>query len=134
VVSAARHRFWDDPSGQISLTSLSSLKALSEAAGLDLSPRRLRGNIDICGWPPFAETELSPGAQVRLGRALATVVGPIRRCVATHVNPQTAERDFELVDALIRKTGKADLGVYVRIETDGEAEPGQPAEVMDGWI
>lgn len=131
VISAPMHRFLDDPSGQISLTNLESLKVLSDASGLDLSPRRLRGNIDVSGWPAFAENSLSPGTRVRLGGAQATVIGPIRRCIATHVNPETAERDFELVSALMEQTGKANLGLYVRIETDGDAEPGQPAEVMD---
>ena len=59
------------------------------------------------------------------------MVKPIQRCIATHVNPETAERDFELVTALMQQTGKANLGVYVRIDTDGDAAPGQPAEVMD---
>ena len=85
----------------------------------------------MSGWPAFAENTLAPGARVRLGGAWATVVKPIQRCIATHVNPETAERDFELVTALMQQTGKANLGVYVRIDTDGDAEPGQPAEVMD---
>ena len=131
VIRAAGHRFLDDPSGQISLTNLASLKVLSDSAGLDLSPARLRGNIDVSGWPAFAENTLAPGARVRLGGAWATVVKPIQRCIATHVNPETAERDFELVTALMEKTGKANLGVYVRIDADGDAEPGQPVEVMD---
>jgi len=131
LISAPKHRFLDDPSGQISLTNLASLKVLSDAAGLDLSPARLRGNIDVSGWPAFAENTLAPGARVRLGGAWATVVKPIQRCIATHVNPETAERDFELVTALMQQTGKANLGVYVRIDTDGDAAPGQPAEVMD---
>ena len=66
-----------------------------------------------------------------MGGALATVVKPIQRCIATHVNPKTAERDFELVTALMEQTGKANLGVYLRIETDGDVEPGQRVEVMD---
>ena len=131
VINAPKHRFLDDPSGQISLTNLESLKVLSETAGLELSPARLRGNIDVSGWPAFAENTLAPGARVRLGGALATVVKPIQRCIATHVNPQTAERDFELVTALMEQTGKANLGVYLRIETDGDVEPGQRVEVMD---
>lgn len=131
MISAPGRRFFDDPSGQISLTNLASLKVLSDASGLDLSPARLRGNIDVSGWPAFAENALASGVRIRLGGAWATVVKPIQRCVATHVNPETAERDFELVAALMEQTGKANLGVYVRIEADGDAEPGQPVEVMD---
>ena len=131
VISAPGRRFFDDPSGHISLTNLASLKVLSDASGLDLSSARLRGNVDVSGWPAFTENTLAPGARVRLGGAWATVVKPIQRCIATHVNPETAERDFELVTALMEHTWKANLGLYVRIEADGDAEPGQTVEVMD---
>lgn len=130
VVQAQNHRFLDDPSGQISLTNLSSLSALADSLGRPVDPLRLRGNVQIAGWPPFAELRLTAGTRIRLGNVVARVVKPIRRCVATHVNPQTAERDMDLVGALQALTGRPDCGVYVRIETSGQVRPGDLAEVV----
>ena len=129
VVQAQGHRFLDDPFGQISLTNLSSLTALSEHMDRPVDPLRLRGNVQIAGWPPFAELRLAPGTRIRLGAVIASVVKPIRRCVATHVNPQTAERDMDVVSALQALTGRPDCGVYVRIETSGQVRPGDLAEM-----
>jgi len=41
------------------------------------------------------ELDLAPEGSVRLGTAATTLVKFIRRCVATHVNPETGERDVE---------------------------------------
>jgi uncharacterized protein YcbX len=130
VTQAPGHRFFDHPQGLVSLTSLASLTALEAAVGAPLDPRRLRGNIEIAGWPAFAETDLRPGQRIRLGAATAEVFQPIQRCVATHVNPQTAEADIALVPALQRLTGHANCGVYVHILEAGDVRVGDGAEVL----
>lgn len=129
VVDAPGHRFLDDPAGQISLTSLSSLDALGRSLGRPVDPLRLRANIQVQGWPPFAELDLAAGAVVRIGAATARVVKPIRRCIATHVNPDTAERDMDLVGALQALIGRPDCGVYVQIVDGAEVRTGDVIEV-----
>lgn len=63
VVQAPGHRFLDDPDGQISITNRASLAALEAQVGAPVDPRRLRGNLEIDGWPAFAEVGLSPGTR-----------------------------------------------------------------------
>ena len=128
VTQAPGHRFFDHPQGLVSLTSLASVTALAAAVGAPLDPRRLRGNIEITGWPAFAETDLRPGQRIRLGSAMAEVFKPIQRCVATHVNPDTAEVDLDLVPALQRLTGHANCGVYLHILEAGDVRVGDGAE------
>ena len=130
ITQAQGHRFFDHPQGLVSLTSLASLTALEAAMGAPLDPRRLRGNIEIAGWPAFAETDLRPGQRIRLGPVIAEVFKPIQRCVATHVNPDTAEADIALVPALQRLTGHANCGVYVHILEAGDVRVGDGAEVL----
>ena len=128
VVQGPGHRFFDHPQGHVSLTSRASLRALEAAVGAPLDPRRMRGNIEIEGWPAFAEVALAPGTRIRLGDAVAEVFKPIQRCVATHVNPQTAEADIDLVPALQRLTGHANCGVYVHVLEAGDVRVGDGAE------
>ena len=130
VLDSPGHRFLDHPDGQISLTNRASLKALEDATGQAVDSRRLRGNIEIEGWPAFAEIALSPGARLRIGEAEATVVQPIRRCIATHVNPVTGLRDFDLVGALQALTGGVHCGVYVKMERAATISCGDLAEVL----
>ncbi len=130
VVQASGHRFLDDPSGQISVTNRASLRALEAATGVAVDARRLRGNFEVEGWPAFAEVDLTPGTLIRLGAVTARVVKPIQRCIATHVNPDTAMRDLDLVPALKALTGHANCGVYVQAVDRGEAALGQFAGVV----
>jgi hypothetical protein len=130
VVQASGHRFLDDPSGQISLTNRASLRALEAATGVSVDARRLRGNFEVEGWPAFAEVDLAPGTLIRLGAVTTRVVTPIQRCIATHVNPDTAERDLDLVPALKVLTGHANCGVYVQAVDGGEAALSQFAGVV----
>ena len=71
---------------------------------------------------------LAPGTRIRLGDAVAEVFKPIQRCVATHVNPQTAEADIALVPALQRLTGHANCGASVHILEAGDVRVGDGAE------
>jgi hypothetical protein len=130
VVQAAGHRFFDHPQGLFSLTNRASLRALEAAAGVPVDPRRMRGNVEIEGWPAFAEVELAPGTRIRLGQAVVEVFKPIQRCVATHVNPDTAAVDLELVPVLQQLAGHANCGVYVHVIAAGAAGPGDAAEVV----
>ncbi len=128
VVQAPGHRFFDHPQGLVSLTNRASLAALEAAVGAPLDARRMRGNVEIEGWPAFAEVALPPGTRLRLGSAVAEVFKPIQRCIATHVNPDTAAVDIDLVPALQTLTGHANCGVYVHILEAGDVRVGDGAE------
>jgi hypothetical protein len=62
-----------------------------------------------------------------LGAVDAEVVKPIRRCVATHVDPQTGERDLDIVRALFDTYGHMHCGIYARVLRSGRVSRGDPA-------
>lgn len=124
VVSAPRHHFFDDDRGEISLINLATVRALAERMGVTLDPRRFRGNLMVEGWEAFAEFDLAPGTELRLGDVAARVFKPIRRCVATHVNLATGLRDLDVVGALQSFLGHANCGLYLSVTAGGEVALG----------
>ena len=54
---------------------------------------------------------------------------PIVRCVATHVDPATGERDMEVVRALHDNYGHLHCGVYVEVLEGGTIAEGDTAEL-----
>jgi hypothetical protein len=52
---------------------------------------------------------------------------PIVRCVATHANPDTGERDMETVDLLRRHFGRDTMGCYYAVEQGGRVARGDDA-------
>jgi hypothetical protein len=57
----------------------------------------------------------------------ATVFSPIVRCIATHVDPETGERDIDLVRALHDNYGHLHCGIYVTVTEAGDAREGEAA-------
>jgi uncharacterized protein YcbX len=126
VEARGEFRFTDHPLGHVSIVNLESLRDLSRRIGVDLDPARFRANLYVEGWPAWAENDWT-GREVRLGSARAEVFKPIVRCVATHVNPATAERDVEVVKALFDTYGHMHCGVYVHVTAAGRAVVGDEA-------
>ena len=123
VVSGPPHRFMDDPRGHVSLINLASVRDLADRAAFALDPLRFRANLYVEDLPAWAELA-AVGARVAIGGATAEVVKPITRCVATHVDPSTGERDFELVHELRRHYGHLFCGVYLRVLEGGPVAEG----------
>jgi uncharacterized protein YcbX len=132
VDGGAAHRFTDDPEGLVSLASLSSVEEVAQRLGREIDPLRLRSNIHVSGWPPWAELDWTPGTRLRLGGVVAEVVKPIPRCIATHVDPATGERDLDLLQGLRAHYGHVLCGVYVRPLTAGRIADGDPAGLGAG--
>ena len=124
VLSApAQHRFTDHPLGQVSIVNLASVRDLSAKMGVELDPLRFRANLYVEGWPPWAENDWV-GKPLMVGWARAEVFKPIVRCVATHVNPTTAEVDQEVTKALFDHYGNLFCGIYVRVTSAGAVSLG----------
>ena len=119
VVQAPGHRFMDHPLGHVSIINLASVRDLEAKVGRPIDPLRFRGNIYVEGWAPWVENDWA-GRELMVGFARAKVFKPIVRCAATHVDPQTAEPDMDLVKALFDNYGHMNCGIYVHI-TDGGA-------------
>lgn len=118
-------RFTDSRSGYVSLINLASVREIEAMVGASVDPLRFRGNIQVEGLEPWAEfdligTELTAPSGLRL-----KVTKPIKRCAATNVDPTTAARDLAIPDALMRRFGHMDCGVYAEVVAGGELEEGE---------
>lgn len=126
VVQAPGHRFTDHPLGHVSIVNMASLRDLESRIGKPLDPLRFRANIYVEGWPAWVENGWT-GRELMVGFARATVFKPIVRCVATHVDPQTAERDIDVVKALFDNYGHMHCGIYVHVTDGGRVTVGDAA-------
>jgi len=126
--SPAGYRFMDHPLGYISVMNLASVRAVAQAIGQQVDPLRFRANVYVDGLAPWVEDEWVAGSRVKLGAADLTVFKPIVRCVATHVNLDTGERDIEMVDMLRQHFGRDTLGTYFSITGSGDVRRGDTLE------
>ena len=120
--------FADTPEPFLSLINRASVLDIGRINGAEMDVRRFRGNLLIDGAAAWAEFGWI-GRRVRIGSVEAEVVERIERCVATNVNPDTAERDLNIPRDLVKGFGHADCGVFVRVLTGGTVQVGDPVEV-----
>ena len=93
-------RFQDDRAGLVTLHSRESLAALAATANApDLSEQRFRSNIAIEGVEAWEEQSWM-GRSIRIGEVTFDIVKPKTRCLATHANPLTGERDLDVMKIL----------------------------------
>jgi hypothetical protein len=95
-------RYQDDPVGFVTLHSRESLAVLAAATNApDLSERRFRSNIAVEGVEAWAEQSWI-GRKLRIGAVDFEVAAPKTRCLATHANPATGERDLKVMTVLLK--------------------------------
>jgi len=123
------HRFMDDPAGAVSVLNLASVRDLEARLGVAVDPVRFRANVWIEGWPAWIENDWV-GREVSLGDARLTVIKPIVRCIATHVDPATGTRDIDVLSALHDLYGHRWCGLYLSVQTGGAMAVGDRAELM----
>ncbi len=107
----------------VAVLSLASLRALSQRVGVDLDPRRFRGNLWIEGAAPWEEAEWV-GRTLAIGPARLRVREPIWRCVATEASPATGRRDAAVMETLRTATGDTAFGLYAEVVGGGEIAVG----------
>jgi uncharacterized protein len=112
-------RYADSEEGQITLHSRESLadagRALHDPA---LDEVRFRSNIAIEGVHAWEEQEWL-GKRLRIGEVELEVVRPKTRCLATHANPETGERDLQVMPTLARAFQQAQPTFAVAMMTRG---------------
>jgi uncharacterized protein YcbX len=112
-------RYQDSEQGQITLHSRGSLAAVAAALhdrGLD--EVRFRSNIAIEGVEPWEEQEWI-GRRIRIGSIELDVTRPKTRCLATHANPRTGERDLPVMQTLVRAFSQQQPTFAVALMTHG---------------
>jgi uncharacterized protein YcbX len=99
-------RYHDAEAGQVTLHGRGSLHALMAAlTHADGSEQRFRSNIALEGLGAWEELRWV-GRKVRIGTVTFDVVRPKVRCLATHANPTTGERDVPILTTLTAVFGQ----------------------------
>ena len=99
-------RYHDAEAGQVTLHGRGSLYALTVAlANAEVSELRFRSNIALEGLDAWEEQSWV-GRKVRIGTVEFDVVRPKVRCLATHANPTTGERDVPILTTLTQVFGQ----------------------------
>jgi uncharacterized protein len=120
IGDGVRPRYQDNEAGQITLHSRESLAALAAASNdSTLEEQRFRTNIVIEGVHPWAEQGWI-GRRIRIGSVEFDVVKPKVRCLATHANPCTGERDLPVMKILISAFGQQEPTFAVGMLTCGK--------------
>lgn len=133
--SAAPHRFTDvsvtsaTMMNAISFINMESVRALEDEISREVDPRRFRGNIVFDGWHAFSELDMV-GRQFRAGDVRFKILHRTQRCLATEVNPVTAERDIKVPKLLKQAFGHFDMGVYAEILSGGAIRVGDKIELL----
>lgn len=93
-------QFHDSREGRVTLHGRGSLASLGAALGDGaLNEHRFRTNISVDGLAPWEELGWE-GRHVLIGDVRFSVVRPLVRCLATHANPVTGERDLPVLTTL----------------------------------
>lgn len=138
IVEAPGHAFADaqrKPNATsdkyVSLINLASIAALEAVVGTPVDPLRFRANVYLEGVP--ASSELGwVGSEIALGGARLRIIAAITRCAATEVNPATAERDLDILGALLRGFGHNQMGIYAEVIAGGEIAIGDGLALSRG--
>src|SRR5215510_9790096 len=127
-------RYHDAEAGQVTLHGRGSLHALTAAlAHAECSERRFRSNIALEGLGAWEELRWV-GRKVRIGTVAFDVVRPKVRCLATHANPKTGERDLPMLTTLTTVFGqeKPTFGVaMVPSQAGGPIHVGDHVTLVD---
>ena len=113
----------------VSLINLDSVQAFSKATGLEVDPRRFRGNIYFSGLAPFSELEMVE-RQIAIGTVRLKIVSRTQRCPATEVDQITGERDINVPALLQQNYHHKDMGVYAEVLEGGIIAPGDTVEFL----
>ncbi len=123
VLTSPGHSFSDVARKVVSIINLASLRAIENMVGQGVHPLRFRANLYVEGWPAWHEFELLDRT-LAIGDVRLKVVKRIVRCAAVNVDPDTAMRDLAIPQALQRRLGHGDCGIYAEVTTGGSIAAG----------
>jgi len=112
-------RYQDNEGGQCTLHGRASLAAVAAATGDPaLDEARFRSNIAIEGSAAWEELGWM-GRRLRIGEVELEVAKLKTRCLATHANPATGERDVRVMQTLVKAFSQKEPTFAVGLVTRG---------------
>jgi len=129
LVSAPDHHFSDIPNAAVSLINLASVKDLAKTMDSAIDPLRFRGNIHVEGIEPWQELSWAGKSIWGNGEKLFDIFENIGRCLATHVNLNTGERDLAIKNQLLKTYNHSQCGVYFIATSDNKISTGMELTV-----
>jgi uncharacterized protein YcbX len=123
ILTSPGHSFSDVARKVVSIINLASLRAIENMVGQPVHPLRFRANLYVEGWPAWREFDLLDRT-LAIGDVRLKVVKRIVRCAAVNVDPDTAERDLAIPQALQRRLGHGDCGIYAEVIGGGSIAVG----------
>lgn len=125
-------RYHDEQAGRVTLHGRGSLQAVQAAVGNEVSEMRFRSNIAVDGLTAWEEQSWV-GRKIRIGTVEFEVVKPKTRCLATHANPVTGERDLPILTTLTENIGQENPTFAVAMAltgTGGQIRVGDPVNLL----
>lgn len=128
-----RHGIFDE--SPVSVITLATVRGIERESGRDLDLRRFRPNvvIDTIEGEPFAEDRWVARTLLfgeRDSAAAVRVAMKDERCVMVNFDPDTAERDSEVMKTVVRLNENY-AGVYGTVVSAGELRVGQVVTLGD---
>jgi uncharacterized protein YcbX len=130
ILTSPGHSFSDVARKVVSIINLGSLKAIEDVVDQKVAPLRFRANLYVRGWPAWHEFDLL-GQTLMIGDARLKVVKRITRCAAINVDPDTAARDLNISQTLMRRFGHGDCGIYAEVISGGTVATGYGIDILD---
>lgn len=125
-------RYHDSEAGRVTLHGRGSVETLGAELNLhDLEEARFRSNIAVAGLAPWEELGWV-GRRLRIGAVEFEVIKPKTRCLATHANPMTGNRDLPILNTLTKVFGQKKPTFAVAIapaQHGGEIHVGDPVYI-----
>jgi uncharacterized protein YcbX len=118
IAEVSDRNLTDSPQQGVSVMNLASLRALEQAAGSALDMRRFRGNLWFDGSQPWQEFNWI-NRELIIGKARLKVIKRIERCAAINANPDTGERDRNILKTLHSSFRHTDFGVLAEVTAGG---------------
>lgn len=123
ILTSPGHSFSDVAHKVVSIINLASVHAIENMVDHPVHPLRFRANLYVEGWPAWHEFDLIDRTLV-IGETRLKVVKRIVRCAAVNVDPDTSMRDLAIPQALQRRLGHGDCGIYAEVTTGGSIAVG----------
>ncbi len=120
--------FTDSDFPSVTLCNMASHRAVEQQVGHELSPHRWRSNLWLDDLPPWEEFNWM-NREVQIGEAVLIPRERTDRCLATHANPDTGQRDTDILSAL-DTWGHRDFSVRAEVVRSGMIHAGDSVMLL----